>query len=143
MSKLGDMIKKKRDNMGLSLREFAEKCNLSHSYIKNLEDGDPRTGKEIIPTLSSLEKLAPLFGMSVEDMLKETGFIQDMGDGYDSSNLKTIRGGRTYEEIPSYLKEDLREFVFNPANEEYIRLAKELRDKNIKVRFLRNTLFEE
>lgn len=217
MARLGDMIKARRESMGLSLREFAQKCNLSHSYIKNLEDGDPRTGKDIMPTLSSLDKLAPVFCTTVESLLKDIGYIQDTYEGFEPSNLKLIRGERSYEEICreifdktgeqiapslykaleegcdtspsaliidvlakylnvdraffyrkntanpleyaredhsyqqepsgegtlSYIKEDLREFVLNPENEDYIRLAKELCEKNIKVKFIRNALFEK
>jgi len=214
MTRLGDIIKARREALGLSLREFAEKCNLSHSYIKNLEDGDPRTGKDIMPTLNSLEKLAPVLGMTVEEMLKEIGFIQQSGGGFEPSNLKLIRGDKSYEELceevkrktgekiaPSVyealekgqeanpssfiinllakyanvdasffyrkktakveesprntpdiqytareeaapcIQEDLLEFALNPENEEYIRLAKELHDKNIKVKFIRDVLF--
>jgi len=217
MTKISGLIKAKRESLGLSLREFAEKCNLSHSYIKNLEDGDPRTGRDITPTLSSLEKLAPVLGISIEDLLKEIGYINDLDERFIPSNLKLVRGNKTYQEIsreislktgekiepdiyellekgkskkppgflidilaryanvhrsffykennarsltrdrinsfyayeskkdefPLFIKEDLREFVLNPANEEYIRLAKELSEKSIKVKLVRNTLFEK
>lgn len=202
--------------MGQSLRDFAEECRLSHSYIKNLEDGDPRTGKEIMPTLNSLEKIAPVFGMSVEDLLIEIGFIQNQGNEFISSNLMLLRGSKSYKDIcreisektgenidpvlyeaiekghdenPSvlfidllaeyanvdrsffyqkntiemleeankrfpykysrtndltyHINEELKEFVTDPVNEEYLRFAKELKEKNIKVKLVRNILFEE
>jgi len=142
MVRLGDMIKAKREQLGLSLREFAERCNLSHSYIKNLEDGDPRTGKDIVPTFCSVEKLAPVFDMTVEDMLKEIGYIQN-----DEKVMNRPSNKRGYNYTPPAesvlsIREDLRQFVLNPENEEYIRLAKELREKNIKVKFIRDALFE-
>ena len=59
MGKLGDFIKNKRLEKNLSLREAAKLCNLSHSYINNLEKGiDSKTQKPVSPTIDSLEKLA-------------------------------------------------------------------------------------
>jgi transcriptional regulator with XRE-family HTH domain len=73
MSLLSDLIRTKRLNNGFSLREFSEKCGLSHTYIKNLEESDPRTGKEIVPTVESLGKIAKALNMSLEELLKEIG----------------------------------------------------------------------
>ena len=39
--------------------------------------------------------------------------------------------------------EDLKEFVADPVNEDYLRLAKELKEKNIKAKLVRDILFEE
>ena len=217
MAKLGDIIKQKRENMGLSLREFAEKCNVSHSYIRNLEEGNPRTGKDVVPKLNYLEKIAPALGMSMENLLKEMQFIQDVSDRFEPSNLKLIRGKKTYEEIsqeiagsigeriepsvyealekghdrnpsalfidiiakfanvdrsffyrkntpntleyarknfpykytqpneklPAQLINEYREFLADPANEEYLRFAKELKEKKIKVKLVRDMIFEK
>ena len=215
MARLGNLIKARRERMGLSLRDFAEECRLSHSYIKNLEDGDPRTGKEITPTLSSLEKIAPVFGMSVEDLLVEIGFIQNQGKEFVPGNLLLLRGDKSYKEIcqeisektgenvdpavyeaiekghddnPSvlfvdllaqyagvdrsffyqkntvemleeakrkfpykyekagdfshYINEDLKEFVIDPENNEYLKLAKELKENNVKVNHVRGILLK-
>jgi transcriptional regulator with XRE-family HTH domain len=218
MTKLGELIKQKRESRGLSLREFSEKCMLSHSYIKNLEDGDPRTGKTIVPTIDSLEKIAPALEMSLEDLLKSIGYIPEKTGKFEPSNLGLIRGSWTSEEVcrdiavktgskinpsiyeaiengkdnnPSHLfidtlakyagvdrsffyklndeesykdakennpyqywqndkgvlfhirDKELIDFIKNPDCEDYIRLAKELFEKKIKVKFVRNTFFEE
>lgn len=59
MNKFGDFIKKNREEKGLSLRELARRCDLSHSYIDSLEKGyDGKTKKAISPTLETIEKLA-------------------------------------------------------------------------------------
>jgi len=217
MARLGYMLKAKREKLGLSLRDFADLCDVSHAYIKNIEDGDPRTGKDIAPSIYSLEKLAPVLEMTVEDLLKEIGYIQSTNNSFEPENLKLIRGAKSYEEIaadissdtgekvepsvfealengddknpsalfvdvlakyadvnrsffyrkntadvleytkrsapyqyispkddfPAYVKEELKEFIANSGSEEYLRLAKELCDKNIKVKFIRNMLFKE
>ncbi|NSW91621.1 MAG: helix-turn-helix transcriptional regulator [Firmicutes bacterium] len=217
MSRLGDLVKAKRESMKLSLREFADMCNVSHSYIKNLEDGDPRTGKDITPTLEYLERIAPVLGMSLEDLLKETGYIQDTDNSFYPLNLKLIRGDKSYDgickeiedktgvkiepsvyeavekglnkqpsplfidvlakfagvdrlffyrkntlssleyakkmfpyqyvqpknEAFSNIPEDILEFISNPLNLEYLKLAKELADKKIKVKLVRDIMFED
>lgn len=217
MNTLGELIKAKRESMKLSLREFADMCNVSHSYIKNLEDGDPRTGRNISPTLEYLERVAPVLGMSLEDLLKKTGYIQGEKKEFYCPNLKLIRGDKSYEDIckeieeqtgvkiepsvyeavekgvnknPSplfidvlakfvnvdrsffyqknnlklleyakkifpyqqtecrseYLSnipEDMLKFVSDPSNLEYLVLAKELANKKIKAKLVRNILFEE
>lgn len=99
MTRLGEIIKARRESMGLSLRDFAQICGMSHSYIRNLEDGDPRTRRRVIPTLDYLKKLAPVLDMSFEDLLKEIGYINDTGYMFDPLKLKLVRGTRTYKEI--------------------------------------------
>lgn len=207
MTRLGELIKKRRESEGLSLREFSERCSLSHSYIKNLEDGDPRTGKSIVPTIDSLEKIAPALGMSLEELLKSTGYIPDNNRALEMASLKFIRGKRTFDEVckdiqiktgipvsPSTYKaieegkegnppdifintlvqymeressfidngagrksldglsndllqhiddENLKKFIYDPGSSEYLRLAKDLFDRKIKVKFIRSTFFED
>lgn len=214
---LGELIKAKRESEGLSLREFAERCNLSHSYVKNLEEADPRTGKNVAPTIETLEKLAPAMGMSLEELLKEVGYISG-GNRFEPSNLRLIRGNKTYTEISediyrktgnkinpsvyealeeekssattplfidtlaryagvdrsffykrnstdtleytrknlpyqyqnsnseflSHIKDrELTDFIKDPANGEYLILAKELHDKKLKVKLIRDIIFNE
>ncbi|NLC68608.1 MAG: helix-turn-helix transcriptional regulator [Clostridiaceae bacterium] len=220
MNTLGELIKAKRESMKLSLREFADMCNVSHSYIKNLEDGNPRTGRNISPTLEYLERISPVLGMSVEDLLKQIGYIQKEKSEFYCPNLKIIRGDKSYEDIckeieektgakiepsvyeavekgidknpsplfidvlakfvnvdrsffyrkntPNLLEyakkmfpyqqtgprsesipylpdilEDILKFVSDPSNLEYLVLAKELSEKKIKAKLVRDVLFDE
>ncbi len=221
MSLLSNLIRTRRLTDGFSLREFSEKCGLSHTYIKNLEESDPRTGKEIVPTVDSLEKIARALNMSLEELLKETGYIKKVKEAeFEASNLRLIRGDMSYkalsnditaktgrvidpsiyedmekgnDESPSpilidilanyvgvepsffyrkntdndlrralisqpyryfnsdhkkgpidYIKdEDLKKFVSTPDNEEYLKLARELSEKKIKVKFIRNLIFND
>ena len=155
MAKLGNLIKNKRESEGLSLREFSERCNLSHSFIKKLEDGDPRTGKQIGPTMDSLEKLAPALNISLEDLLIKIGYIQDESRKLEHTNFKIMHMGNSFEdshkdshqnpkEFPSHVKEnDLKYFISDPQSMEYLELAQELFEKKIKVKAIRNLLFKE
>lgn len=220
MGHLSNLIKTRRQSAGFSLREFSEKCGLSHTYIKNLEETDPRTGKEIVPTVESLDKIARALNMTLEELLKEIGYIKkDTSIKFEGSNLKTIRGSKSYKDItddifsktnrkidptvyediekgndehPSPIlvdilanyigvdrsffyrrnnsddlrraqlsepyriyddrkkgpldhikNEELKEFIGNPENLDYLLLAKELKSKKIKVKFIRDMIFDD
>lgn len=68
---LGDLIKDYRTNNKLSLRDFAQRCGLSHTYISALEKNiDPRTGKPIAPTLDTVKYISKGMNLSIEEILK-------------------------------------------------------------------------
>ena len=68
---LGDLIKEYRINNKLSLRDFARRCGLSHTYISALEKNiDPRTGKPIAPTLDTIKYISKGMNLSIEEILK-------------------------------------------------------------------------
>lgn len=68
---LGDLIKQYRTINKLSLREFASRCGLSHTYISALEKNiDSRTGKPIAPTLDTVKYVAKGMNASIEEILK-------------------------------------------------------------------------
>ena len=76
MKMLGDIIKSYREEHGLSLRAFAEKCGFSHAYVNKLEKGiDPKSKKEVIPTIDTLEKIADAMNISLGELLKEMNYI--------------------------------------------------------------------
>ena len=71
------LIKEIRTSMKLSLREFAEKCLLSHSYIDKLEKGiDPRNNKPVSPTLDTIKQICDKTNYPLESFLAETGYIR-------------------------------------------------------------------
>lgn len=75
--KLGEFIKKKRQEQGLTLRELAKRVDLSHSYISQIENGfDPRSGKPITPTIDTIEKLSIGLGLSFKEVLVELGYLK-------------------------------------------------------------------
>ena len=64
-NKLGIFIKQKRNEKGLSLREFGNLCGISHTHIDSIEKGeDFRTGKPVRLTNETLEKLANVLNVS-------------------------------------------------------------------------------
>lgn len=65
---LGKRVRAARGD--LSLREFAKKCEISHTHLDSIEKGiDPRTGKSVIVSIDTLEKLASGIGCSIEYLL--------------------------------------------------------------------------
>lgn len=88
MKTLGSIIKEYRTTHHLSLRDFSERCGVSHTYISQLEKSvDPRTGKPIEPTLDTVIKIAKALGKSTEEILIELGYIEDKTNKDDSEVL--------------------------------------------------------
>lgn len=90
---IGEIIKNYRVTNKLSLRDFAQKCDVSHTYIDKLEKGvDSRTGKPVEPTLLVIEKIANAMNISTKFLLEEIGFIaKDSTEVPDSELEKWIK----------------------------------------------------
>lgn len=125
---LGDLIKQYRAINKLSLRDFASRCGLSHTYISALEKNiDPRTGKPIAPTLDTVKYVAKGMNTSIEEVLKvldeQQEFVvnQDLPSTYKDNNTThnsavvfvygTIPAG-----IPMECIEDILDTEEIPAN---------------------------
>ena len=99
MNQLGKFIKQKRKELGLSLRDFAEMCEISHSYLDNLEKGrDARSGKPVSPTIETLQKLASGLKITIVEILRISGFI-------DSSLDQNNQIGINDDELVSFIRE--------------------------------------
>ena len=73
---LGEFIQSYRAEHGLSQRQFAHNCDLSHSYISMIERGiNPRSDKPIVPTIGQLKKIADGMGMSMMSLFE---IVDDM-----------------------------------------------------------------
>lgn len=67
---LGKYLKMRRQEMGLSLREFGKLCDMSHTHIDSIEKGvDFRSGKSVNLTGTTLSKLAAALGLSERDLM--------------------------------------------------------------------------
>ena len=65
---IGEIIRKARGDV--SLRNFANKCGISHTYLDDIEKGyDHNTKKEISITIETLKKLSIATGLSVNYLL--------------------------------------------------------------------------
>ena len=68
---LGEYVKSRRLSMGMSLREFAGLCNISHTHIDSIEKGyDVRSGREVNPTSATIRKLAKALGVPESELIE-------------------------------------------------------------------------
>ena len=68
--KLGELVKKYRQDHSLTVREFATKCGVSHGYIAMLENGkNSKTGLPITPSLVMLNKIANGMSLSIDELI--------------------------------------------------------------------------
>ena len=62
---LGEIVKRYREDNGISMDEFAKRCSLSKGYISMIENNiNPRNNKPIAPTITSINKIA--LGMNLD-----------------------------------------------------------------------------
>lgn len=67
---IGEIIKEYRSKNGISIREMAAKCNVSHGYIETLERGYQLPSRNpVVPSLTVVSKIANGIGTSLEDLL--------------------------------------------------------------------------
>lgn len=62
--KIGDRIRKLRQERGLSQEKFANLCELDRTYIAGIEQGNRNV------SLVNLEKIARAFGLSLSELFE-------------------------------------------------------------------------
>lgn len=121
MNYIGDFIKKYRGDM--SLREFAEKCDISHTHLDSIEKGyDPRTGKPVRVTVDTLKKIANAMNMSVNDLLIQSGDVKIEELNFDNATFNKVENKITKIPVLGVIKagtpieaqEDIIEYVDIP-----------------------------
>ena len=72
---IGDLIKQYREKMGLSQREFANKCGISNVSISQYEKNgiNPKTGKPFKIEFVTYLKLAQAMDMDIDEMFEILG----------------------------------------------------------------------
>lgn len=123
MNYIGNFIKKYRGDM--SLREFAEKCDISHTHLDSIEKGyDPRTGKPVRVTVDTLKKIASAMNMSVNDLLIQSGDVKIEELNFDNATFNKIENKITKIPVLGVIKagtpieaqEDIIEYVDIPED---------------------------
>lgn len=104
-NRIGQFVKKRRTELGLSLREFGKLCGMSHTHIDSIEKGvDMRTGREVNLTSATVSKLALALGVTEAELI---GASSD--DGISDSSLKLALFGDS--KVPDSLLEEVRQFA--------------------------------
>lgn len=122
MNYIGEYIHKYRGD--ISLRDFADKCGISHTHLDSIEKGiDPRTGKPVKVTVETLKKIANAMNMSINDLLLKSGDVKledlnyDNFTEYDIDNITkipvfgTIKAG-----LPIESQSDIIDYVDIPKD---------------------------
>jgi len=114
MKKLGACLKQLRKEADLSLREVAQKCGLTPSYLSKIEKGDS------FSTLSihTLLKFSKFYDIPIGALLKKVGLVES--DEYE------------LPEFPQYLR---AKYHLSPQAIRDTEIAKKSLKKNIKNKF--------
>lgn len=122
---IGAMLRRHRDQSGLSIRALAEKVGFPSSRVSAYERGE-----RPIP-LPELEILLRALGQSVDDYIDQQGPVAEW--------LQNQRMNENLKALPR----DLRSFLAAPENQRYLRLAKRLSElTSERLRALAETLVE-
>ena len=110
---LGDLIKQYRTEKKMSLRTFAEKCGLSHTYISALEKNiDPRTNKPIAPTLDTVKFVSQGMNISIEEILRilddnQEFKVKEEAPKYNANSAVVLIYGTIPAGVPMEMIEDI------------------------------------
>ena len=86
--KIGEKIAEYREQHGLSQREFARRCDLSHVIIGFLEKGERTDGTPYLPRFDTIRKVARGMGTSAEVLISECeDFDLDISVGMEETPL--------------------------------------------------------
>ncbi|MEA1962588.1 MAG: helix-turn-helix transcriptional regulator [Bacillota bacterium] len=91
MMTLSNYILGLRKEAGLSQRELARKAAVSHTEISRIEKGEREK-----PSPSVLNKLAPILGISVEQLMEAAGYLCISTDGNSQSAIDLNENTYTY-----------------------------------------------
>lgn len=93
-STLGGILKRRREQLGLSTREAARRIGISASYIVALEQGhNPSTGRAPLPSVPILAAIARILDVDLTTLLEAAGspgsaaahlLLYQTGPGYDA-----------------------------------------------------------
>lgn len=85
---LGEVIRKYREQRGLSQRQFAQRCNLSNVAIARIESGFRADGKEVAPKWGTIQKIARAMGTTGEALVAQCeDFKIDISDSLEETPL--------------------------------------------------------
>lgn len=104
---LGKIIATYRKEKKISLRSFAERANLSHSYISALEkEIDPRSKKLLTPTYDAIKKIAKAMGMETNELINILDDNQPIIINSNSNYKKLLNEVDKIEILEYLLKEE-------------------------------------
>lgn len=103
---LGEYVKSRRQSMGMSLREFADICGISHTHVDSIEKGfDVRSGREVNPTSATIRKLAAALGVSEGELISlNLGKSNEKPSGDEALKFALFGDGNISDEMLEEVK---------------------------------------
>lgn len=94
---IGEFINQYLMKKRISQRQFAKDCGLSNGYISMLINNvNPKTGKPLVPSLTTLISISRGMGITVDDLIAQTDDIT-----VDISLAKNLSSVKNKKETPS------------------------------------------
>lgn len=116
---LGEIIKKYRTEHKMSMEEFAKKASLSKAYISMLEKNeDPRTKKEITPSIPTIQKVSSALGITFDDLFNQMDNDSKVLLNFDDT-LQTSPDLTEIVKYSSKVDESRQLLILNYAKEQY------------------------
>ena len=127
---VGELITKGRESNNLSMRQLAEKANVSHTEISRIESGERE-----IPNPKTLRKISQYIGINYNDLMYAAGlgfqvtplnpFLINYysglkGDQIVDAILNTSSVIKNWEEMIEQFKKDLKEKDYTETQREQI-----------------------
>lgn len=107
--KLGEILKEKRDELGISLRDAGELIGISHNYLSILEKAmDPRSAAPIKPTIDTLKLICDAYNLDINKLLSLSGYT----DIVINTNIKS----EDIDSLDIYLDELKKEAIKRNIN---------------------------
>lgn len=122
---IGDLIRDYRDKEQISIREFARRSNISHTYICQMENNKTGSGEKPNLTVEMISHLSAVLGKDPQLIAK---LIREGQEASSVSEVKTKSGPLTDEEVEAEIE--------RLKDSEYVKLAK----KEERVRYRRRQL---
>jgi transcriptional regulator with XRE-family HTH domain len=132
VNELGKFLEELRGKM--SLRAAAEKSGLSHTYIRDLENGINRSTKAPIkPTPETLKRLADAYNYPYEDLMIKAGYINK----YDKLILNVVEDVDVQEmedsrNLSIIFSRDKLDLASHPKQNKLLTLDQDVKDEVIR-----------
>lgn len=101
---LGEYLNNYLNEHNMSMREFAKRCGISHTYISYIINGKTSRGTEPVPTIEKYRKIAAGMNMDVNTLLAEIDDNIAWGDsGRDDEMAEELQMLRDREDLRALL----------------------------------------
>ncbi len=145
MNLIGGYVRLLREAGGYSQRKLGKLSGISNSTISRIENG------LILPNPDTLKKMSVALSADYREMLYKTGYLEDRKRDYETGS--SINGREGYvREIPDdgilelmqkkrldHIRDgQLKDWIYDPENIEYLKLAKKISDLDIEPEYVLN-----